>query len=153
MTLLDYLYTDLPKLASLQSQMTGKPVASHASLDLAGFEMELAAHGHLLDLSRDATARPLRDAALRQSLAGTLCVKVKGRAVLEDYPRLRRLLDAHARTAAFANQSVLDGLRGSDDFKQLEMTVAALAEQLKEEVGRIQPVDATVWNSVSAGVA
>ncbi len=134
MSILDYLYIDLPKLASLQSQMTGKPVASPAGVDLAGFEMDLAAQGQLLDLTRD--TRPLRDPGLRQLLGGKLCVKVKGRAVLEDYPRLRQMLDVHAQTAAFANQSVLDGLRSSDDYKQLEMTVAALSDQLKEEVDR-----------------
>ena len=136
MTIFNYLYADLPKLASLQSQLTGKPVNPGGGVDLAGFEMELAAQGHLLDLSRENPPRSLRDAALRQVMGQTLCLKVKGRAVLEDYPRLRRLLEAQPQTARFANQSVLASLRGSDDFQQLEMMAAAMSEQLKEEVNR-----------------
>ena len=136
MTIFNYLYADLPKLASLQSQLTGKPVNPNGGVDLAGFEMELAAQGHLLDLSRDNPPRSLRDAALRKALGHTLCLKVKGRAVLEDYPRLRRLLEAQPQTALFANQSVLASLRGSDDFQQLEMMAAAMSDQLKEEVNR-----------------
>lgn len=136
MTIFNYLYADLPKLASLQSQLTGKPVNPNGGVDLVGFEMELAAQGHLLDLTRENPSRSLRDTALRQKLGQTLCLKVKGRAVLEDYARLRRLLEAQPQTALFANQSVLGSLRGSDDFQQLEMMAAALSDQLKEEVNR-----------------
>lgn len=136
MSICNYLYADLPRMASLQSQLTGKPVSPNGGVDLAGFEMELAAQGHLLDLSRDSPPRSLRDSVLRKQLGQTLCVKVKGRAVLEDYARMRRLLDTQPQTAAFANQSVLTNLRHSDDFRQLEMMAAALADQLKEEVNR-----------------
>ncbi len=136
MTICNYLYADLPKLASLQSQLTGKPVNPNIGVDLAGFEMELAAQGHLLDLSRDNPPRSLRDGALRKVLGHTLCLKVKGRAVLEDYPRLRQQLNSQPQTVLFANQSLLASLRSSDDFQQLEMMATALADQLKEEVNR-----------------
>lgn len=136
MTIVNHLYADLPKLASLQSQLTGRPVNQATAVDLAGFELELAGQGHLLDLTRENTARSLRDAALRRSLSQSLCVKVKGRALVQDYARLRRLLDNHAQNAQFANAHVMANLRGSEDFQQLEMLAAAVAEQLRGEVNR-----------------
>ena len=136
MTIVNYLYADLPKLASLQSQLTGRPVNPAVGVDLAGFEMELAAQGHLLDMSRDNPLRSMRDGALRKLLGNTLCLKVKGRAALEDYPRLRRMLEAQPGTARYANQRLLANLRGSEDFQQLEMTLTAMSDQLKEEVNR-----------------
>ena len=87
MTFLDYVHADLPKLASIQSQLNGKPVTNHQALDLAGLEMELDAQSYLLDLSRDSLFRSVRDETICKAFGQTSCIKVKGRAVLDDYSR------------------------------------------------------------------
>ncbi len=143
MPLLDYFYVDLPKVASLHSQLVpagsrdatpdgAKP--SHAAL--AAFERDLAAQGYLLDLTPDGTRRSLRDPAQRQNLAATLCVRVTGRIVIEDYERIRRAMDTLPEAVAFVNKSVQTSVRSTDDFRQLEMTVVAEAEQLREDTDR-----------------
>ncbi len=147
--LLDYLYVDAPKLASLHGQMTyagasARVAAADAAWEAAkpqphqlmAMEGELSAQGFLLDLTRDSLARSLRDPALRKQLGSTFCIKVAGRAVLEDYQRIRRGLDTLADLVAFVNRSVESGVRNTDDFKQLEMTVTAIAEELKENTDR-----------------
>jgi hypothetical protein len=141
MPLLDYLYVDLPKLISLQGQMTGSVAAkddlanAHPS-HLAALEVQLAAQGYLLDLTHGSPNRSLRDPDLRGTLATALCVKVTGRAVIEDYQRIRKSIEALPEAVAFVNKSVQASVRNTDDFRQTELTIAAEAEQLKEDSDR-----------------
>jgi hypothetical protein len=138
MPLIDYLYVDLPKLISLASQLSGtaEALADANPARLQALEAALAAQGYLLDLSASDPNRSLRDAGLRGLLATTLCVKVTGRAVIEDYPRIRKSLDALPDAVAFVNKSVQASVRNTDDFRQTELTIAAEAEQLKEDSDR-----------------
>ncbi len=136
MPLYDYLYADLPKVASLHSQLSGAtPGAQAATLAnhrlFQELETGLAEQGYLLDLSGDQAGR-----SLRKRLSTALCIKVTGRAVVEDYQRIRGLADAFPNAATFLNKSVESTVRNSDDFKQLEMMVAALTEELKENLDR-----------------
>lgn len=145
MPLIDYLYLDLPKLASLQAQVSGSATKSQVAAEqlanahpshLLALEAELAAQGYLLNLPFGSSTVSLRDPALRTTLATMLCVKVTGHAVIEDYPRLRKSLDALPDAVAFVNKSVQARIRTTDDFRQTELTIAAEAEQLKEDSDR-----------------
>lgn len=141
MPLQDFLYVDLPKLTSLSSQLFGTAPSAHAPalphpLALLALESELAAQGYLLDLNQGNARRSLRDPKLRSSLASTLCVKVTGSAVIEDYPRIRQALEALPATVDFVNKSLHASVRTSDDFRQTELTIAAEAEQLNENFDR-----------------
>ena len=142
MPILDYLYVDLPKLMSLQSQISDGAVGAVGELakgnpsGLLALEAALAAQGYLLDLTHTAAHHSLRDSNLRNTLATALCVKLTGRAVIEDYPRLRKWLDALPDAVAFVNKSVQASTRNTDDFRQTELTIAAEAEQLKEDSDR-----------------
>lgn len=102
MPLYDYLYADLPKVASFHSQIVttaaGLPpvnIANPGNYRLfRELETGLAEQGYLLDLSGDQAGRSLRNALLRKRLSSALCIKVTGRAVIEDYPRIRRVVNA-----------------------------------------------------------
>ena len=141
MPLYDYLYADLPKVASLHSQLTGTATGS-TTTSIANHELfqeletGLAEQGYLLDLSGDQAGRSLRNALLRKRLSTAMCIKVTGRAVMEDYQRIRSVADAFPDAAAFLNNSVQSSVRNTDDFKQLEMMVTALSEELKENLDR-----------------
>ncbi len=149
MSIRDYLYIDLPKLISLHGQISGTAGGSIATAAVSAddfakahpshlleLETALATQGYLLDLAQGSGSRSLRAPNLRNALANTLCVKVTGRAVIEDYQRIRRSMDALPDGVAFVNKSVQAIVRGTDDFRQLEMTIAAEAEQLKEDTDR-----------------
>jgi hypothetical protein len=145
MPLYDYLYADLPKVVSLHSQITAKvagaqlaALANHVPNHALLRELEtgLAEQGYLLDLSGDQAGRSLRNALLRKRLSTAMCIKVTGRAVVEDYQRIRSVADAFPDAADFLNKSVQSHVRNTDDFKQLEMMVTALSEELKENVDR-----------------
>ena len=144
MPLVDYLYLDLPKLTSLQAQVSGSGAGAQTAEQLANaspapllaLEAALAAQGYLLDLTPGGSHRSLRDTSLRSALSKTLCVKLTGRAVIEDYRRIRRSIDALPEAVAFVNKSVQANVRNTDDYRQTELTIAAEAEQLKEDSDR-----------------
>jgi hypothetical protein len=144
MPLIDYLYADLPKLMSLQAQVAANDNATQAAerwananpSQLLALEAALAAQGYLLDLTHGTPNRSLRDPNLRGLLATTLCVKVTGRAMIEDYQRIRKSMEALPDGVAFVNKSVQASVRSTDDFRQTELTIAAEAEQLKEDSDR-----------------
>ncbi len=145
MPIRDYLYVDLPKLTSLHSQLTGASGASIASAEefskaqpshLLTLESTLSAQGYLLDLDEALSSGSLRTSNLRSALTDTLCVKVTGRILIEDYQRIRRSMDAHPDGVSFVNNSVQAVIRATDDFRQLELTIAAEADQLKEDTDR-----------------
>ena len=145
MPLIDYLYLDLPKLISLHAQVSGSGNAAQAAgslananpSDLLALEAALAAQGHLLDLTHSNLNHSLRDPNLRSALISTPCVKVTGRAMMEDYQRIRQSMEALPDAVAFVNKSVQANVRNTDDFRQTELTIAAEAEQLKEDSDRV----------------
>ncbi len=59
-------------------------VKPHHAL-LAETEDALAANGYLIDLTNPAIAKSFRDPEFRTALKKTFCIKVRGRAVFEDY--------------------------------------------------------------------
>ena len=85
-----YLYADPVALASLYADAL--PDEGTGVAYFGAFEQQLAAAGHVLDLSVTSQTASLRNAATRQRLARSLCVRVTGRAVLDDFVALRKRL-------------------------------------------------------------
>lgn len=103
---------------------------------LAELEAELTRQGYLLDLNSGGPERSLRDPELRQMLAGSLCVKATGRAVIEDYERMKGISKDFPEIAKLVNKSIESGLKDSAAYKQLETQLQSIGAELKEEKDR-----------------
>lgn len=100
---------------------------------LVELEQELVQQGYLLDLSAGSTDHSLRDPAFRQILKDTLCIKVTGRAVIEDYERMKGVSKAFPEVAKFVNKSIESQIKDSPGYKEIEAQLKTLDSQLKEE--------------------
>jgi hypothetical protein len=78
----------------------------------------------------------LRDDELRTLLSNSLCIKVTGRAVIEDYDRLKGIASAFPDVVKLINRSVESNLRGSVEYKQLQAQLDTLGAQVKAEKDR-----------------
>jgi hypothetical protein len=81
-------------------------------------EAALSGGGYLVDLTR--TNESLREPEVREKLRSALCVKVTGRAVIEDYARIREIASAFPEVSKLINRSAESTLRGSVAFKELQ---------------------------------
>jgi hypothetical protein len=140
MTIAHILYADVPALGGLQAQLTDSSTTSPSApwpdgaAHWLALEQQLAQQGHVLDVSE--TGASLRHATVRAKLARKLCVRATGHLVLEDVASLRSKLLGLASMTDYVNQRVQQGLRASDDFQQLELTITAQSAALKEEFDR-----------------
>lgn len=103
---------------------------------LAELEAELTRQGYLLDLDAGSGERSLRDGELRQLLSNTLCVKATGRAVIEDYERMKGISKDFPEVAKFVNKSIEGGVKNTPQYKEVETQLQSLGEQLKGEKDR-----------------
>lgn len=103
---------------------------------LAELETELTRQGYLLDLSSGGTERSLRDPELRRLLAGSLCVKATGRAVIEDYERMKGISKDFPEIAKLVNKSIESGMKDSAAYKELEAQLQSIGAELREEKDR-----------------
>lgn len=103
---------------------------------LAELEEELTRQGYLLDLDAGNGERSLRDSELRQLLSNTLCVKATGRAVIEDYERMKGISKDFPEVAKFVNKSIEGGVKDTPGYKEVEAQLQSLGEQLKGEKDR-----------------
>lgn len=110
-------------------------IKPHHSL-LAELEGELSAKGYLLDLTRQDPTPSLRDPELRALLTTSLCIKVTGRAVIEDYARLKGIANAFPEVAKLINRSIESGIKDSSEYRQLQDQLEVLGVQIKEEKNR-----------------
>jgi hypothetical protein len=95
-------------------------------------EQELQRHGFLLDLTKD--HRSLRDRELRPQIKQTLCVKVRGRVVFEDYERMKKVASDYPAVLAFVNKSLESNVRRSAAY----LEAAAKIEELQQEANQIK---------------
>lgn len=105
---------------------------------LAELEGELTRQGYLLDLNAGGAERSLRDNELRELLASTLCLKVTGRAVIEDYERMKGISKDFPEIAKLVNKSIESGLKDSPEYKELSETLQSLGAEIKAETDRNQ---------------
>jgi hypothetical protein len=103
---------------STASKETIKP---HHAL-LKELEASLEQGGHLLDL-RDADS--LRDPDFRARVKSSFCVRVRGRALIEDYERMKGIARAFPDVLAMINKSVEANLTSSADFVRIKEQIEA----------------------------
>lgn len=114
---------------------TKEVIKPHHSL-LSELESELASKGYLLDLTAQDTIPSLRDAELRKLLATSLCIKVTGRAVVEDYDRLKGIAGSFPDVTKLINRSIESNLKDSEEYKQLQAQLETFGAQVKAEKDR-----------------
>lgn len=110
-------------------------IKPHHSL-LVELENELAVQGYLLDMTKQVSGLSLRDLELRALLSASLCVKVTGRAVIEDYERLKGVASAFPEVVKLINKSLESGIKGTAEYKQLQEQLDILGAQVKQEKDR-----------------
>lgn len=103
---------------------------------LAELEVELTRQGYLLDLNAGNSERSLRDSALRQMLASTLCIKVTGRAVIEDYERMKGISKDFPEIAKLVNKSIESNLKDSPEYQGAMADIQALSIEIRQEKDR-----------------
>lgn len=114
---------------------TKETIKPHHSL-LSELENELSEQGYLLDLSNEESHISLRDPSLRSLLSNSICVKVSGRAVIEDYDRIKGVAQAFPEVAKFINRSIESNLKNSTEYKETKEELESLTQQVKRERDR-----------------
>jgi hypothetical protein len=100
---------------------------------LAELEHELNSQGYLLNLDGDQPGCSLRNPELRQLLASTLCVKVTGRAVIEDYERMKGISSDFPEISNFVNKSIESSLKQSQTYKDIATQLDELSADVRQE--------------------
>lgn len=103
---------------------------------LADLEVELIRQGYLMDLNAGGTSRSLRDPSVRKLLEGTLCVKVTGRAVIEDYERMKEISKDFPEITKLINRSIESSIKDSPAYKNVDAELQNLSADLKLERDR-----------------
>jgi hypothetical protein len=73
---------------------------------LTELESELHESGHLLDLTNAAASEKLSDPIFRAKLKRSFCIKAKGRAVIEDYERIKKIAQTFPSIIGFINRCI-----------------------------------------------
>jgi hypothetical protein len=87
---------------------------------LSETEELLAKNGFLIDLTDPNIAKSFRDPEFRAQLKETFCVKVRGRAVLEDYERLKAIANDFPEVIKLINKSIESNLISSPLYTELK---------------------------------
>lgn len=91
---------------------------------LKELEDSLAANGYLVNLAEYELSKSLRDPVFRGQLKDAFCIKVRGRAVIEDYERLKGIAGSFPEIVELINKGAESAFLKSPDY-------IALQEQLK----------------------
>jgi hypothetical protein len=105
-------------------------VKPHHAL-LAETEDALAANGYLVDLTDPAIAKSFRDPEFRAALKDTFCIKVRGRAVFEDYERMKSIATYFPEVAKLINKSGESALLSSSAYLELKSSLDSAEKALK----------------------
>lgn len=105
-------------------------VKPHHAL-LAETEDALAANGYLVDLTDPAIAKSFRDPDFRAALKDTFCVKVRGRAVFEDYERMKSIAADFPEVVKLINKSGESALMSSPAYIDLKSDLDSAEKALK----------------------
>lgn len=116
--------TEIEKTASRE---TIKP---HHAL-LKEMEEALATNGYLADLTASDMTESFRDPAFRMRLKDTFCIKVRGRAVVEDYERMKGVATAFPEVVKLVNKSSEATLLKSPAYIELIGQIAAAEVEIK----------------------
>ena len=99
---------------------------------LKELEQELADNGYLIDLTDPQAMRSLRDHEFREQLKSTLCVKVRGRVVVEDYERIKSIAHVFPEIVKLINKSTESTVRQSSAFVELQGQIEQLGREIKQ---------------------
>lgn len=106
-------------------------IKPHHSL-LIELEQELTDKGYLINLNEQSVMESMREPEFRQQLKNTLCVKVSGRAVIEDYERIKSIAHAFPEVTKIINRSVESSLRQSPVFVELQRQIEQVEREIKQ---------------------
>lgn len=117
-------------VARSNSKETVKP---HHAL-LKELEGDLLRSGYLADLTDGPIS--LKDADFRAKLRNTFCVKVRGRAIIEDYERIKGIAAAFPQVMEVINKSTESSLRSSHAYLDLKGKLDSAEAKLKRITDR-----------------
>jgi hypothetical protein len=103
---------------------------------LMELEEELVRNGYLIDLTVTSEVGSLRNPDLRAQLKKTLCVKVRGRAVIENYERIKSIAQVFPDVVKLINKSAESKLRDSAEFLSLKSQLERAEQDIKREKDR-----------------
>lgn len=109
------------------SRETIKP---HHAL-LKEMEDSLSANGYLIDLTNPEIAQSFREPEFRSQLKDTFCIKVRGRAVIEDYERMKGIATAFPEVVKLINKSSESTLLSSPEYVELKNQLTANEAAIK----------------------
>lgn len=99
---------------------------------LTALEQELTDNGYLIDLTNPLTMRSLRDLEFRQQLKNALCLKVRGRAVVEDYERIKSIAQGFPEVAQLINRSKEANLKETPQFLEIQAQIEQLERDIEQ---------------------
>jgi hypothetical protein len=103
---------------------------------LTELEEELTGRGYLVDLTAPSPHRSLRDDTIRNLLTTRLCLKVRGRAVIEDYERMKSITQVYPDVLKLITNSVEQSLKTSPQFIEAQRQIEQLQSRVREEKDR-----------------
>jgi hypothetical protein len=98
---------------------------------LKELEAALAAEGYLVDLAGSNMAKSFRDSDFRAQLKDTFCIKVCGRAVIEDYERIKAIAEVFPEVIKLINRGAESRLLGSPAYLDLKGQLDTAEKALK----------------------
>lgn len=105
-------------------------VKPHHAL-LSETEEALATNGFLVDLTDSTIAKSFRDPEFRAQLKETFCIKVRGRAVFEDYERMKTIAADFPEVVKLVNKSSESNLLASQEYAELKSNLDAAENALQ----------------------
>lgn len=109
-------------------------IKPHHSI-LLELEAALQSNGYMLEFGSKYN-RSLRDTETRKLLELSPCIKVSGRAVIEDYERIKGVAQVFPDLLAFINKSIESSNKETPAYKELQTQLSQLQTQLRNEKDR-----------------
>lgn len=110
-------------------------IKPHHSL-LMELEDELTKNGCLVDLTKSSNQKSFRDEYFRNQLKNSFCIKVGGRAVVEDYERIKSTAQVFPEIVKLINKSNESALRNSPTFIELQSQLEQIDHEIKQNKDR-----------------
>ena len=107
---------------TLEKDQDKAVIKPHHSL-LQELESELASSGYLLDLTSSESQLSLKNSDLRENLKNALCIKCKGRIVIEDYERMKKIGKDFPNIVSLINKSHTNNLKEKPEYQALEAQI------------------------------
>jgi hypothetical protein len=114
-----------------EDKSTSKSVMKPHHSVLTELEEELTRRGYLVDLTDMSKDQSLREDSLRRLLKTKLFLKVRGRAVIEDYERMKSIAQVFPEIVKLINKSGEITIKQSPVFLEIEQQTLRLASKIK----------------------